>query len=84
MKIEIDQGKKARIKQIQFIGDKKIKDKRLLEVIASEEHKFWKFISRKVYLNQSLINLDKKTDNTPLLYLSGLFFSSQRESGHLK
>ncbi len=60
LKIEIDQGKKARIKKIKFIGDKKIKDKRLLEVIASEEHKFWKFISRKVYLNQSLINLDKR------------------------
>ena len=60
LRIEIDQGKKARIQEIQFIGDKKIKDKRLLEVIASEEHKFWKFISRKVYLNQSLINLDKR------------------------
>ena len=60
LKIDIDQGKKARINEIQFIGDKKIKDKRLLEVIASEEHKFWKFISRKVYLNQSLINLDKR------------------------
>ncbi len=60
LKIEIDQGKKARIKDIQFIGDKKIKDKRLLEVIASEEHKFWKFISRKVFLNQSLIELDKR------------------------
>ncbi len=60
LKIEIDQGKKARIQKIQFIGDKKIKDKRLLEVIASEEHKFWKFISRKVYLNQTLIDLDKR------------------------
>ena len=60
LKIEIDQGKKARIEEIQFIGDKKIKDKRLLDVIASEEHKFWKFISRKVYLNQSLIDLDKR------------------------
>ncbi len=60
LKIDIDRGKKARIQKIQFIGDKKLKDKRLLEVIASEEHKFWKFISRKVYLNQSLINLDKR------------------------
>ncbi len=60
LKINIDQGKKARIKKITFIGDKKIKDKRLLEVIASEEHKFWKFISNKVYLNQSLIDLDKR------------------------
>ncbi len=60
LKIDIDQGKKARIKEIQFIGDKKVKDKRLLEVIASEEHKFWKFISRQVYLNESLIDLDKR------------------------
>ena len=60
LKINIDRGKKAKIKEIKFIGDKKIKDKRLLEVIASEEHKFWKFVSRKVYLNQSLIELDKR------------------------
>ncbi len=58
--IDIDLGNKARIKQIVFLGDKKIKDKKLLELIASEEHKFWKFISNKVYLNQSLIDLDKR------------------------
>jgi len=60
LKIEIEQGERARIKNIVFIGDKKIKDKKLLEVIASEEHKFWKFVSKKVYLNESLINLDKR------------------------
>ncbi len=60
LKLDIDRGNKARIKEINFIGDKKIKDKKLLEVIASEEHKFWKFISNKVYLNQSTINLDKR------------------------
>ncbi len=60
LKINIDQGKKARIKQIQFIGDKKLKDKKLLEVIASEEHKFWKFISKNVYLNRPLLDLDKR------------------------
>ena len=60
LKINIDLGDKAKIKKISFIGDKKIKDKKLLEVIASEEHKFWKFISNKVYLNQSTIELDKR------------------------
>ncbi len=60
LKINIDRGEKARISKIQFIGDKKIKDKKLIEVIASEEHKFWKFISKKVYLNQALIDLDKR------------------------
>jgi outer membrane protein insertion porin family len=58
LSININEGKKARIKNIVFIGDKKIKDKKLLEIIASEEHQFWKFISNKVYLNQSTINLD--------------------------
>ena len=58
--IDINQGERAKVKQILFIGDKKIKDKKLLEVIASEEHKFWKFVSRKVYLNEGTINLDKR------------------------
>ena len=58
--LDIDLGKKAKIKDIVFIGDKKFKDKKLLELIASEEYKFWKFITNKVYLNQSLINLDKR------------------------
>ena len=60
LKINIEQGEKARIKDIIFIGDKKIKDKKLLEIIASEEHKFWKFVSNKVYLNEQLINLDRR------------------------
>ena len=60
LKIDVEQGEKARIKEIIFIGDKKIKDKKLLEVIASEEHKFWKFVSNKVYLNENMINLDQR------------------------
>ncbi|MBD1158977.1 outer membrane protein assembly factor BamA [Pelagibacterales bacterium SAG-MED19] len=60
LKINIEQGSKAKIKEIVFLGNKKIKDKKLLEVIASEEHKFWKFVSNKVYLNKSLIDLDKR------------------------
>ncbi len=60
LKIDIIQGEKAKIKKIFFIGDKKIKDKKLLEIIASEEHKFWKFVSQKVYLNENRVNLDKR------------------------
>ena len=58
--LDITEGERAKIKKISFIGEKKVKDKKLLEVIASEEHKFWKFISNKVYLNQATINLDKR------------------------
>ena len=50
LNIDIQLGNKAKIKEIIFLGDKKIKDKKLLEIIASEEHKFWKFITNKVYL----------------------------------
>ncbi len=58
--IDVIQGPRAKIKKISFIGDKKIKSKKLLEIIASEEHKFWKIISRNVYLDQSRIDLDKR------------------------
>ncbi len=60
LKINIELGEKAKIKKIIFLGEKIFKDKRLKEIIASEEHKFWKFISRNVYINQELINLDKR------------------------
>jgi outer membrane protein insertion porin family len=60
IKIDIEEGEKAKINDIVFIGDKKIKDKKLLELIVSEEHKFWKFLSNKVYLNQQNIELDKR------------------------
>ncbi len=60
LNIDINLGEKAKIKNISFIGNKVFKDKKLLEIIASEEHKFWKFISKKVYLNESIINLDKR------------------------
>ena len=60
LKLDVTEGDKARIKEISFIGDKKIKDKKLLEAIASEEHKFWKLISNKVYLNRGTIDLDKR------------------------
>ena len=60
LNLDIELGKKAKIRDIIFIGDKKFKDKKLLELIASEEYKFWKFVTNKVYLNQSLIDLDKR------------------------
>jgi len=60
IKLEIDQGPQAKIKKITFIGNKIFKDKNILEVIASEEHMFWKFLSKNVYLNEQRINLDKR------------------------
>jgi len=57
---DIDLGQKAKINEIQFLGDKKIKDRKLKNVITSEESRFWKFISQTKYLNYDRIELDKR------------------------
>ena len=57
---DIDLGKKAKISEIVFLGDKKLKDRKLRNVIASETSKPWKFISNKVYLDEQRIKLDKR------------------------
>ncbi len=56
----IDKGEKAKISKIYFLGDKKLRDKKLRDVITSDESKFWKFLSRNVYLNKERIELDKR------------------------
>ena len=55
---QIQTGEKSRIKKITFLGDKIYKDKNLRNIIISEEYKFWKFISGKKFLNESLIAYD--------------------------
>ena len=57
---EIYLGDKASIKKIKFIGDKKIKDRKLRNVITSEEDKFWKFITKNKYIDEQRIKLDEK------------------------
>ena len=57
---DIKLGEKAKISKVTFTGNKIFKDKKLRSIIASEEYKFWKFISGKKYLNEELINIDKK------------------------
>ena len=56
----LDKGKKTDIKKINFIGDKKLKERRLRDIIVSEEAKFWKFLSKNTFLNSNTINLDKR------------------------
>ena len=58
--ININLGEKASIGKIEFIGDKKFKDRTLRNVIISEENKFWKFISKNKFINQNLIERDKR------------------------
>lgn len=58
--IEIEKGEKTKISSIKFIGNKKVSTNRLLDIIASEESKFWKVLSRNTVLSQNLIELDKR------------------------
>ena len=58
--IEIERGDQTKISSINFIGNKNVRSKRLRDVIASEEDKFWKFITRNTNLSENLINLDKR------------------------
>ena len=56
----IDLGEKSKISKISFIGDKIYKDSKLRSIIISEEYKFWKFISGKKFLQEELIQIDKR------------------------
>ena len=55
-----DLGEKAKITKITFVGNKIYKDNKLRRVIASEEFKFWKFITGKKFLNENLVNFDTR------------------------
>ena len=56
----IDLGEKSKIGKISFIGDKIFKNRKLRSIIISEEYKFWKFISGKKFLQEELIEMDKR------------------------
>ena len=75
---KIDTGEKALIKNIKFTGDKFYKDRKLRSVIVSEENKFWKFISKKKYLDVSRIELDKRLLKN--FYLNKGYYNVEIES----
>ena len=58
--IEIDRGQKTKIKSIKFIGNENISNRRLKDVVASEENKFWKVLSRNTNFTQNLLDLDTR------------------------
>jgi outer membrane protein insertion porin family len=53
-------NKKALIKNINFVGNKVFKSRLLSSVIVTEENKFWKFLSKKKFLNENQIKLDQR------------------------
>ncbi len=57
---EINRGEKTKIASVKFIGNNYVRSKRLRDVIASEEDKFWKFLSRNTNFSENIVNLDKR------------------------
>ena len=53
-------NKKAVVKDINFAGNKIFKSRLLSSIIITEEDKFWKFLSKKKYLNERQIQLDQR------------------------
>ena len=78
----ISLGNKAKIKKISFIGNKIFKDKKLKNIILSEEYKSWKFLSGKKYLNEAMINYDKRLLKN--FYLNKGFYNVVINSSYAK
>ena len=77
-----DLGEKSKIKKITFLGNKVFKDKKLKSIILTEEHKFWKIISGKKYLNETLISYDKSLLKN--FFLNNGFYNVQINSSFSK
>ncbi len=60
LNINIDLGNKVKISKIEFTGDKIVKDRTLRNLITIEESKFWKFLSKKKYLNEQNLLRDER------------------------
>ena len=79
---EVNLGDKSKIKEIEFVGDKRIKDRILRSIIISEEAKFWKFISNNKYVNNDIIERDKRLLRT--FYLNKGFYDVDIQSATVK
>ena len=57
---DVSLNEKAVVKNINFSGNKIFKSRLLSNIIVTEENKFWKFLSKKKYLNERQIQLDQR------------------------
>ena len=79
---DIELGNKSKISSIEFIGDKKFKNRVLRNVIISEESKFWKFITNNKFINKDRIDRDKRLLRN--FYLNKGYFDVKIESANAK
>jgi outer membrane protein insertion porin family len=74
----INTGERSKVSKITFTGNKIYKDNKLRSIIASEEYKFWKFISGKKYLNYELIKFDQNLLKN--FYLNNGYYNAEINS----
>ena len=79
---DINLGNKSKISSIEFLGDKKFKNRVLRNVILSEENKFWKFITNNKYINKERIERDVRLLKN--FYLNKGYFDVNIESTNAK
>ena len=79
---EIKLGDKSKISKISFIGDKVFKDRKLNNIIISEEYKPWKFLSGKKYLNERIIAFDQRLLRN--FYLNNGYYNVEISSSFAK
>ena len=79
---EIELGDKSKISKISFIGDKVFKDRKLKNIIISEEYKPWKFLSGKKYLNERIIAFDQRLLKN--FYLNNGYYNVEISSSFAK
>ena len=79
---DIKLGNKSKISSIEFIGDKKFKNRVLRNVIISEESRFWKFITNNKFINENRIDRDKRLLRN--FYLNKGYFDVNIESANVK
>ena len=60
LNFDIDLGDKVKISKIEFTGDKVVKEGILRNLITIEESKFWKFLSKRKYLNEQNLSRDER------------------------
>ncbi len=58
--LKIDRGERTKISKISFLGNNNVRSSRLRDVVASEEDKFWKIITKNTNLTERLVQLDKR------------------------
>tara|TARA_A100000164_G_scaffold341226_1_gene337755 strand:+ start:2971 stop:5229 length:2259 start_codon:yes stop_codon:yes gene_type:complete len=79
---DVDIGKRAKIKKINFQGNKIFKDSKLRNVIVSEEGSFWKFLTSNKYLDEKKIKNDEILLNQ--FYKNKGYFNIKIKSSYAK